>query len=65
MLVVVEYVGCTMQILRLHQSSGNLEHLRYSHGTCDLTKGGEGRKYVGSSAERGRDVVMSIIVVAS
>ena len=33
--------------------------------TWDLTNGGEGRRYAGSSSERGRDVVMSITVEGS
>ena len=37
-------------------------HLR---ATSDRTYGGEGRRYTGSSAERGNEVEMSIKVVAS
>ena len=37
----------------------------YSRATSERTYGGEGRRYVGSSGERGRDVDMSMRVVAS
>ena len=37
-------------------------HLR---ATSERTYGGEGRRYVGSSGDRGRDVEISISVVAS
>lgn len=37
----------------------------YLQTTSDLTYGGEGRRYVGSSGERGKEVEMSMRVVAS
>lgn len=61
---MVEHTEYTKRTLNVISEAG-MEQRNDLHATCDLTYGGDGLKYAGSSDERGKEVEISIIVDVS